>query len=82
MPDHVVIDIFGEHDYNRLLSMNPDDIEKLTPVHENYEKLVTWLNSLIRAKLIFMMDKESGVAWEASGVVGYEGDKILMFHER
>jgi len=82
MPDHVIINIFGEYDYNRLLGMNPNDIKKLTPVHDNYEKLVTWLNSLIRAKLLFMMDKESGVAWEASGVIGYEGDKILLFHER
>jgi hypothetical protein len=82
MPDDSVIAAFGEYDYNRLLSMNPGDIKKLTAVHDNYEKLVRWLNTLIEAKVIFMMDKESGVAWEASGVIGYEGSKLLLFHER
>jgi hypothetical protein len=82
MPDHVIIDIFGEYDYNRLFGMYPDDIKKMTPIPSSYKGLVSLLNSLIKTKRIFMMDKESGVAWEASGIIGYEGDKLLLFHER
>ena len=82
MADHVVIDIFGEHDYNRLLSMNPDGVTKMTQIPSKFKGLVSLLNSLIKSNILFMMDKESGVAWEASGVIGYEGDKLLLFHER
>lgn len=80
---HKEIKEFGRHDYNRLIGMASDDVKRIGPLSDPYMLQVKkTLNDMCKHKRIHIMDKESGIAFEASGAVGFDGDKLLIFSER
>lgn len=74
---------FGECDYRRLRNMDSSDVKRISVVSKPH--LVTLRNLLKEAiykSEIKLMDKESGMAFTASGVVGFDGNSLLIFNER
>lgn len=80
---HKEIKEFGRGDYERLTGMGSDDVKRIGPLSDPYMLQVKkTLNDMCKNKKIHVMDKESGVAFEASGAVGFDGEKLLIFNER
>lgn len=74
---------FGKSDYKRLVGMDSDDVKRIRPVSDSHLlEMKKILNDMCRHNKICLMDKESGIAFEASGVVGFDGDKLVLFNER
>lgn len=74
---------FGVYDYARLLEINPEDIEEINEITDReLKKIADLLKKLIKQRRLYIMDKESGVAFDASTVIGFQGDKILIANER
>lgn len=73
-----VIELFGD-DYYRI---DPEYAEKLTPIPPSHADVFKLLMEMIQKGQICIMDKESCVPFQASGIVGYEDIKLLIFCER
>ena len=74
---------FGKSDYVRLYNMGSDDIKRISVITEPHlMTLRNLLKNAIRNGEVVLMDKEEGVTFTASGVVGFDGNKLLIFNER
>lgn len=74
---------FGLSDYSRLTNMGCSDVKRLSAITDpELMDAAELLTKLIRAGKVKLMDKESGAAFTASGVVGFGGNKLLIFNER
>lgn len=74
---------FGLSDYSRLTNMGCSDVKRLSAITDpELMDAAELLTKLIRAGKINLMDKESGAAFTASGVVGFGSNKLLIFNER
>jgi len=77
------IRMFGKYDYDRLVDMDPEgdvkDVNASNP--ENFE-VTQAIRTLINHNKLYLMDKETGIAWPASVVVGFKKNAILIAHER
>jgi hypothetical protein len=69
----------GEYDFQRISEEYSENFTVIPPEHKEIVKV---LMRMILNGDIFIMDKESGVPMDASGIVGYENDKIIIFCER
>lgn len=84
-PSKEVIQQFGEYDFDRITKIDDEDIKHICEIPENDKvfKLVSeLLKTYIQQGRIHIMDKEGGVAFAASGVIGFKNDKLLIFSER
>ena len=72
----------GEYDYERLSRLNEEVLASMTIPESKYDSLIIELNKLIKEKGLILMDKESGVPFTCSGVIGYVGGKLMLFNER
>jgi hypothetical protein len=80
--DKYVKNTLGEYDYERLEEMNSELIASLQKPDSKYDNLIIELNKLIKNSELLLMDKESGSAFECSGVIGYVNGKLMLFNER
>lgn len=75
-----VIELLGDqYDYDR---MDAEYSQHLTLIPPEHEKVVKLLMEMIQKGQILIMDKESSVPMDASGIVGYKNEKIVIFCER
>lgn len=88
-PSEKLIEEFGVHDYQRLERMNSDlpleqqhhrQISEIKDEQLNHYKNL--IQSLIKQEYIYIMDKESGIAFKASVVIGFRDNKLLICCER
>lgn len=81
-PSEAAIQQFGSDDYERLLEMEEESVLQIEEITDPYlKKASKIMNDLIQRGLLVMMDKESGVVFDAQGVVGFKDGKILVFHD-
>ena len=81
---------FGSHDYKRLVHRldssdfeDMEDVEEIEDItDEKIAKLAARLRSLIRKGKLYLMDKETGVAFEAEVVVGFKNGGLLIANDR
>jgi hypothetical protein len=73
---------FGADDYERLLDMGSDEVQHINEVAPSRAEITQALQTLVKARKLYVMDKENGVAFRASVVVGFKGDSILIANER
>lgn len=76
---------FGEYDYDRLMDDDDNqeaDVMKICLVPDDLQELARKLQQLIRQGRLHVMDKESGVAFPASVVIGFDGNGLLIANER
>lgn len=82
MASQTAIETFGTEDYERLVEMEADDIDEIEDIQdERLQKIARLLNKLIKKNKLYLMDKESGVAFEASVVVGFKNGGLLIANE-
>ena len=75
-----IIELFGgEYDFQR---MDEEYSQKLTLIPPSHADVVKLLMKMICNGEVMIMDKESCVPMDASGVIGYENNKIIIFCER
>ena len=79
IPEEVIELFGGEYDLER---MDEKYSEKLTLIPAQHSDLVKLLMIMIRNGELMIMDKESCVPMDASGVIGYKNNKIIIFCER
>ena len=72
----------GADDYERLGSINEEVIASLRMPDDKYTNLIIELNKLIKEENLLLMDKETGAAFTCSGLIGYVGNKLMLFNER
>jgi len=77
-----LIETFGSYDYERLLETNPDYVTKISTIPDNLKEIANKLKELISLSKVYIMDKENGVAFPASLVIGYNNNSILIACER
>lgn len=83
MAAQTVIQTFGKADYKRIMNMGNDEIREIEEIQDNHLKNITvLLNDLIQKNKLYLMDKESGVAFEASVVIGFKNGGLLIANER
>jgi len=83
MTSKTAIQQFGKHDFMRLVDIGSDAVLKIEEIHdEELRKAEAILKELIKAEKVFIMDKDTGVAFQASVVIGYDKGKILIACER
>lgn len=61
---------WDNYDKSRMEEMNPKEFKKLSKI-KDLDK-AELINSLIKDKKIYLMDKEHMLIWEASCVIGYK----------
>jgi hypothetical protein len=82
-PTLAVIEQFGKDDYERLVEMGSEDVQNIGEITcEELTTITALLRKLIKARRLFFMDKENGVAFRAVALVGFEGDSILVVNDR
>lgn len=74
-----VVAIYGQGDYDHLNSEMQQRLSLPLPVHK---KLIENLKPMIRLRQLWFMDKQTGLPMEASGMIGLDEDKLLIFCER
>ena len=72
----------GEDDYERIEKLNGEAIASMRQPDNKYNTLILELNKLIKERNILLMDKESGVPFTCSGIIGYVDGKLMFFNER
>jgi len=79
-----IIKQFGEYDFDRLMDddHNQADAMRICLVPDDLQELARKLQQLIRQGRLHIMDKESGVAFPASVVIGFDGNGLLIANER
>lgn len=86
MTSQTAIQTFGKYDFARLVNMGSDDILKIDDIKtEELQKAADAIRILIKTGRLYMMDKESGIPWNASVVIGYKENGqecLLIAHER
>ena len=82
MATNSAIQMFGTSDFDRLDEMGDEYVHNICDVDESLNKFVAFMNALIKRGRIHLMDKETGIAHPASGVVGYSTKGLLVFNER
>lgn len=76
------IDRFGRSDYEYLLEHGyPNDVKKIRRVDSENAEAALLIHVLIKKHKLFVMDKETGVAWPATVVVGYKNGSLLIAHD-
>ena len=83
MTSQTAIKTFGKYDFARLKEMGSEDVLKIDEIkEEELQKAADAIRLLISTGRLYIMDKESGVAFEASVVVGYNSGGLLIANER
>lgn len=83
MPSKETINQFGKYDYERLMEDNKDEyMKRLSPIPDDLKDIAEKLKKLINSGRLHIMDKESGVAFSASVVIGFDGYGLLIANER
>lgn len=72
----------GEDDYERIEKLNGEAIASMREPDNKYNTLILELNKLIKERNILLMDKEFGVPFTCSGIIGYVDGKLMLFNER
>ena len=81
-PSEAAIAAFDPYDYERLIEMGATDVKRIGDItNEKLAEVAAILQALIQQGKVYMMDKEDGSAWHASGVVGFKKGALLIFHE-
>lgn len=76
------IEEFGEYDYDRLVENEQEDVQHICNVPADLKEFAAKLKELIQQGRIHIMDKESGVAFRASVVIGFDENGLLIANER
>ena len=83
MLTQTAIETFGDYDYERLSEMGADDVHEIEDIQNgDLKKIADLLNDLIKKNKLYLMDKETGVAFEASVVIGFSEGGLLIANER
>ena len=81
-PSEAAIAAFDPYDYERLIEMGATDVKRIGDItNEKLAEVAAILQALIQQGKVYMMDKEDGSAWHASGVVGFKKGALLIFHD-
>ena len=71
---------FGDYNYERIIDRGKP--ERLSLIPEDLKEVVKLLNALIKQGRIFTMDMEYCSLWEAEGVFGIDGNKLVIITPR
>jgi hypothetical protein len=77
-----IIQKFGEYDVYRLLENEKEDVLRICPIQPELRAIAAMLQELITQNKLHIMDKESGVAFPASVVIGFDANGLLIANER
>lgn len=82
-PSAAAIAAFDSYDYVRLTQMGCSSVKQIGDItDERLADVAALLQALINQGKLYMMDKEDGEGWQASGVIGFKKDGLLIFHKR
>jgi hypothetical protein len=81
-PTQEVIQKFGTYDFDRLVENEQDDVLRICPVKPELRAIAAMIQELIKQNKLHIMDKESGVAFPASVVIGFDENGLLIANER